>query len=291
MQCSVPTRNGALLALLAALLLTSGCAILSPPPPRTGGNTIGDAAREAKRKKEEPREKDDGQKKEEKHRRLVAGEREEPPPAVVVEVETQEDLEPEFESAPPRHDQARHVETPWRLGFVAGSGSVEGRTFEGTSLAGLVVCGTPTPRTRVDLALLATSARFTPESGFDGALVNPIELAADLSFRYQLTPGHTAMGIYPIAGMRFGTLFWDYRTPILLEEDGTTRRVGDDWINYFAPYAGIGIGILRTRHLEMGINFTGGVRFYDGHTQEGLRNDRFDTAGFGQVIAETTVRF
>jgi hypothetical protein len=116
-------------------------------------------------------------------------------------------------------------------------------------------------------------------------------VAADFSGRVQLTPRHAALGLHSILGFRAGTLLWDYRNPILLEEDGVTRSVGDDWINYYAPYAGLGVSLVRTERLEVGVQGVAGVRFYDRHTHEGLYNDRFGSAEFGQVTVETSVRF
>lgn len=48
---------------------------------------------------------------------------------------------------------------------------------------------------------------------------------------------------------------------------------------------------MRTRRLEIGAHAIGGTRAYDRHTEEGLWNDRFETAGFTQVTFETMVRF
>ena len=175
--------------------------------------------------------------------------------------------------------------------MAAGGGVLTGKNLGGFGLGGIQIGGYPAPRWRVDLLLLGVGANFTEESGLTASLKNQFELAADLSGRYYLTPEHTFLGVYPLAGFRFGTLFWDYANPILIEEDGETRKVEGDLINYYAPYVGLGTSLVQTRHFHLGGNLTVGARFYDAHTNEGLRNDLFRTAAFAQFLVETTVLF
>ena len=117
------------------------------------------------------------------------------------------------------------------------------------------------------------------------------ELALDLSGRFYLTPPHTFLGVYPLVGMRFGTLFWSYRTPVNVIADGGPKTIQDDWLNYFAMYGGLGVSLVQTRNFSTGANLTGGFRDYDDNTFEGFHNTLFPTTGYSQLTFEMTLKF
>jgi hypothetical protein len=272
------------LGALLFVLLLQGCAVLSPPRPREGGSALSDAAREAVRKDDD------------KHRRLEPGRITEPEEETVVI----------HDACPPAIDRDRcdppvaraagpsgrgRARPHLHVGLLSGTGTSGSRDFERYALGGILIGGRPTPGTRVDLALLGIPSRFTAASGLRAPFETPFELAADLSARVRLPRGRGGPELYPIVGFRLGTLFWNYRNPIVVDAPEGPRTVDDDWINYYAPYAGVGVSLVRTQRLEIGAHVTEGVRFYDSHTEEGFRNDRFESAAFTQVTVETTVRF
>jgi hypothetical protein len=148
----------------------------------------------------------------------------------------------------------------------------------------------PSPRWRADVSLLGIGANFSGTSGLDQSFKNEYEVAVDVSGRYYLTPEKTFIGAYPIAGLRFGSLNWDYAREILID-DGGTRRVTSDELFYFSPYVGMGTSLVQTRHFHLGAQLIGGGRFYGVHTQEGLANDLFKDGAFVQLLFETTVPF
>ena len=228
----------AVVAAMFALGLLEGCAVLSPPPPRAAGTGISDAAREAKKKEED------------KHEHLSAGDPVPEERSATVEATV---CEPSHRGAEPVELPRRERGNPLRglhAGIVTGGGAISGGAFDGFGIAGIQISGYPAPRPRVDLMFLGLPTRFTWQGSHAGGLENEIDLAADGSARYYLTPDHSPIGVYPLAGFRFWTLFWDYANPIFVDD--------------------------------------GGVRFYDGHTQEGLRNDSFHASNFVQVMLETT---
>ncbi|HEY2954697.1 MAG TPA: hypothetical protein VGK89_05570, partial [Candidatus Eisenbacteria bacterium] len=122
-------------------------------------------------------------------------------------------------------------------------------------------------------------------------LKDEVELAADLSVRYYLTPPHTFMGVYPLGGFRFGTLFWSYRKPVNVIADGGPKTIEDDYLNYFGFYGGLGVSLIQARHFSTGLNLTGGFRTYEDNTFEGFRNTLFPTTGYTQVSFEAIYRF
>ena len=113
----------------------------------------------------------------------------------------------------------------------------------------------------------------------------------DVSGRYYLTAGHTFLGAYPIAGVRFGTLFWNYAKPVPIVENGVRRTVDSDQINHFSTYGGFGFGLIQTRHVQIGAQLLGGARFYSWTSQAGFSNTLFPAAGFAQVRFEGGLRF
>ena len=272
---SLPT----VLALMLALSILQGCAILSPPPPRDGGSTISDAAREAKKKEED------------KHERLVADDAQPDRASVFVDIDDCDHSHSRTRSSEGRPERHENPLRGLHVGLVTGAGAISGDAFNGFGLGGLQVGGRPTPRTRIDGTLFGIPTRLTRQGSLGGGLRNEIEIAADVSARYELTPDDVAIGVYPIVGFRMGTLLWDYASPIVVDDVDGPKKIEDDWLSYYAPYAGLGTSFLRAQHFQMGVNLTGGFRFYEDHTQEGLRNDTFRKANFFQVMLETTYRF
>src|SRR5262249_8200447 len=124
----------------------------------------------------------------------------------------------------------------WVLGAVAGGGGLGGQEFEGFGLGGVgtrALAPAPPPAGPRPRAL---SPHLSATSLAGQGLTDELELAADVSARYYLTPPHTFLGLYPLAGMRFGTLFWSYRTPVNVIADGAPKTIEDDYLNYFALY-------------------------------------------------------
>jgi len=177
------------------------------------------------------------------------------------------------------------------LGAVAGGGSLGGQEFEGFGLGGLDIGAFATDRLRFDLGLLALSPNLSATSLAGQGLTDELELAADVSARYYLTPPHTFLGLYPLAGMRFGTLFWSYRTPVNVIADGAPKTIEDDYLNYFALYGGLGVSLVQTRHFSTGVNLTTGFRAYGDKTYEGFHNTLFPTTGYTQLALEVVYKF
>jgi len=264
--------------LLATTLLTAleSCAVLLPSPPRSGGSTLSDAARESKSEGEKKRD-------------LEAGRRKDPPICVAEEVVAQscdppESYERDIDPEPRRPFQGH-------IGLIGGAGTLSKTPDGGFGMGGVQFGGYPGDRWRVDLALLGLGADLSRRGGPVSALEHPFEMAGDVSARYHLTPGHARVGVYPLVGFRFGTQFWNYAKPLDVHDDGGSRTVQSDWVNYYAPYAGFGTTVIQLPHLELGLHVTGGMRFYEGYSHEGFRNDLFKDSGFVQLMFETSVPF
>jgi len=271
-------RTARPVALFLLGMAASSCAIIggSPPERYGGGATLTQAAKEAARDSTE------------KRKRLDVGD--EVPPAwggTEVGVSgTNELSETQSASGGGGASPAHFV-----IGAVAGGGSLGGQEFEGYGFGGLDLGMFVSDRWRLDLGLLVLSPNLSATSVAGQGLKDEMELAADFSARYYLTPPHTFLGVYPLVGMRFGTLFWSYRSPINVIADGGPKTIEDDYLNYFSMYGGLGVSLVQTRNFLTGVHLTGGYREYDENTFEGFRNTLFPTTGYSQLTFEMTLKF
>lgn len=124
-----------------------------------------------------------------------------------------------------------------------------------------------------------------------GGFRDPFELAAGICVRHYLTPPHTFSSAYISAGVEGSILGWDYASPVLIEEYGWVREVGDDWVGSFAPFIGIGFTMINAGDLRVGTSVRGGYRVYSPYTHSGLRNDLLEDAPYAQVRLELTHSF
>jgi len=268
-----------LIALFLLAIAASGCAIFggSPPERYGGGATLTQAAQEAAKDSTE------------KHKRLDVG-HEVPPEGsgtvVVVEGTSQLSESPSEETGGHINDHSGLV-----VGALAGGGSLGGQEFEGFGFGGLDIGGFASDRWRFDIGLLVLSPNLSATSVAGQGLKDELELAAEVSVRYYLTPAYTFLGVYPLAGFRWGTLFWDYVTPIDVIADGAPKTISSDHLDYFGFYGGLGVSLVQVRHFSTGFNLTGGFRTYGDTTFEGFHNTLFPTTGYMQLGFEMVYKF
>jgi hypothetical protein len=179
---------------------------------------------------------------------------------------------------------------PLFVGLVGGGGALGGQDYDGFTAGGLSVGGYPQPQVRVDGAITFNDVRFTNQGYLGQAFTEAGELNFDVTVRCYLTRDRTFMGIYPLAGLGTGTLFWDYARPVTVTENGAPRTLSDDRINYFSFFGGAGMSLMQTRFLHLGGNLSGGVRFYGRHTGSGLKNDLLKTTGYFKALIELSFR-
>jgi hypothetical protein len=179
---------------------------------------------------------------------------------------------------------------PLFVGLVGGGGALGGQDYDGFTAGGLAFGGYPQPQVRVDGAVTFNDITFKNQGYLGQAFTETGELSLDVTVRYYLTRDRTFMGIYPLAGLGTGTLFWDYARPVTVTENGADKTLTDDRINYFSFFAGGGLSLMQTRFLHLGGNLCGGVRFYGRHTESGLNNDMLKTTGYLKALIELTFR-
>ena len=179
---------------------------------------------------------------------------------------------------------------PLFVGLVGGGGALGGHDYDGFAAGGISFGGYPQPQVRVDGTATIIGVNFTGEGLLGQAFRNAEELNLDVTVRYYLTKDKTFMGIYPLAGLGTGTLFWDYAKPVTVTENGAPRTLGDDRVNYFSFFGGAGMSLMQTRFLHVGGNVSGGVRLYGRQTQSGLKNDMLKTTGYFKALIELSFR-
>ena len=216
-----------------------------------------------------------------------------PPPPVEVEVAVEETAAPAIEAGgapPPFEPRPPKRRFPLMASLVVGGGALGGTDYDGFSTLGLAVSGYPQSRVRLDATGTVNGVNFTGEGLLGHAFKGAAELNLDVTARYYLTKDHTLFGVYPLAGLGTGTLFWDYAHPVTITEDGRPKTLRDDRINYFSCFGGAGMSLLQTRYVHVGGNVVGGVRFYGWHTDSGLENNLLETTGFMKALLEISFR-
>lgn len=264
-----------------AVWFCTGCALVPSSGGASGGERMSEAVRAATPDSAKTRDR--------REKRVVAGRHE---PTVVentvVVVEGEESGHPPHEREVVRAERSAS-ERPW-IGLVFGGGALGGADYDGFAQLGLSVAQVVTGPLRWDLIGTIGGPEFHGESRMGRALTDAFALQLEADARWDLSPHHTALGPYLLAGAGTGTLFWNYSQPIDAIQDGVPVSIRDDRINYFDLFAGAGCTLARGRHAQWGVMGTGGVRFHGWHTFQGFDNDVFPTTGFLRLLFELEFR-
>ncbi len=176
---------------------------------------------------------------------------------------------------------------PLHIGFTGGVGTQAGSRFDAIGVGGIHIGTYHEDQFRGDFALVFTEPQISGFQQLDRAIGDAGTLAFDGSGRFYFTRGHTFIGPYVLAGLRFGWFYWEWKNPI--EVDG--EEISSDDLYFGAIYAGLGASIIQTRHFHVGGNLAFGLMIYDSLTGEGFENDLFYDAGFTQLVLDFTIRF
>jgi hypothetical protein len=260
-------------AALCVVVIT-GCA--STAHDRHGRDSnLSDAAEQAKKKPDEQKKlpvHHDGDRSDEwRHPRSI-------PP---VELPPDQDGR---KSLNPPHDTTTEV-SRYQVGAASGFAMFGGGVLRNAMLNGVQVGGYLDDFVRFDLAGYAQSFTFRSYPSLSG-LKDPTGLSIDLSGRGYLTPKHTFMGVYGVAGIRYGYMWWYYRNPIQVIEHHETRTLRHDGLQMFGAYTGLGLSVMQIRHVHLGGNVIGGFQAYKNETSQGFDNDLIRPQGYVQLRIE-----
>jgi hypothetical protein len=194
-----------------------------------------------------------------------------------------------------------HCESPvdfgWRFPHkihvtpMAARSQLASPDFGSSQLLGLRLGVGDPRRTSFDVGVMAGAARFTAGSDMERLLRRPQEFAGEISVRHALTAYDAPVRVAPLLGFRAGALTWDYLNGIWLESEGEVFQVQSDRIMHYSPFAGAALTFGLSEHIELGGTLLGGWRFYDSHSEHGLRNDLFLDTGFTEIRFETRFVF
>ena len=116
------------------------------------------------------------------------------------------------------------------------------------------------------------------ESIDDGVIL----LQIGLGYKYYLTPRHTFMGLSFSAGLGYTYMRWSYKNPfeaMAYDEYGYAlgmETISSDGLSGFEIYAGVGLNIVQTETVQLGLEVLPGLIAWGGETSEGFDNDVFD---------------
>lgn len=176
------------------------------------------------------------------------------------------------------------------FGITVGGGSLRGDQIDGFGSFGLTLGLDFVDRRwyRLDMSGFYITTNRAADNQLSSGLVREYELAADLTGRYYFTPRHTFMGLYALGGVRFGYLFWDYKTAIVVSEPGKTETIDSDRLNYVSVFVGLGANLAQVKRIHIGANMSVGYKMYYGVTNEGFDNDIFGDEPMIQLMFDFT---
>ena len=300
-SCPVAVRyTVALFVVFILLIVFNSC---GSSPTKRRGIKLSEASAEAAKKPEEQkplREKKEKKSKEERYDEEEAYDEEEvydEEETIYVDVQPltdgtestpDYDVEDSGDSPPLVYTPAGGGTVRPHFGITVGGGSLRGDQIDGFGIFGLTFGLDFMDRRwyRVDISGFYITTNRSEDNQLSSGLVREFELAWELSGRFYFTPRHTFMGLYTLGGLRFGYLFWDYKTAIVVSEPGKTERIDSDRVNYASLFLGLGVNLAQTKRVQIGANLSVGYKVYYGLTHEGFDNDIFDDEPMMQLMLD-----
>lgn len=131
------------------------------------------------------------------------------------------------------------------------------------------------------------AVQFRPDSLPNRALDDSYILEVGLGYRRYFNDPHVFLSPYLAANVGWQPLFWDYRNPIVVDNDTIDRDV----LHGVTGYAGAGVALWR-RHWISAFGEAGfGGTAYVTTTGEGFHNDVFKNFGYFCVKLGVTANF
>jgi hypothetical protein len=174
---------------------------------------------------------------------------------------------------------------PWWLLVSGGTGFLESTEFYGLNHFNLGVGG----YNQSGHHFLNLSAGFgwSPvqetsilNASLDGG-INLLNIG--LGYKYFVTSSHTLMGFYLSFGIHYNYMFWSYKNSIeamAYDEYGNEigmETISSDGLPGFEFYFGIGLNIIQSEGIQLGIEGSPGLILWLPETSEGFDNDVFGT--------------
>ena len=184
------------------------------------------------------------------------------------------------------------MEEGWHAGGFVGRAFFKYGQLTGGNIVGLELGGHIKEKgTPVHFSLELSAMRPDRYVGnlWNDLVSDPIEYGIGMNVRGHFTPAHTFVGAYLIGGGRASFLKFDYVDGLAVDYGNITEVVADDWVAVLQLYLGVGVSLVQTEVLHLGMHVSGGYRFYPGgDTDKGVPNEFFDDEAFIQVIFPVT---
>jgi hypothetical protein len=103
------------------------------------------------------------------------------------------------------------------------------------------------------------------------------------------TPHYTFLGQYLLIGIEYNIMYWSYKNPFyadVYDEDGNitgSDLIKSDLLTGMDIHLGIGINLIQTKKIDLGLEVAPGVKFWWFKSYEGFKNDVFDPLLYVQV--------
>ncbi len=122
---------------------------------------------------------------------------------------------------------------------------------------------------------------------------------AGVNATWYTTPRYTALGNYFTAGATLSFLIWEYENSLQVTNSGYNREWGansdntvtSDLLSGFEIYGGVGINLIQTPFLHIGLEAIPGVIFWEQKTSEGFADDTFNAFPYVKFGATAMVLF
>jgi hypothetical protein len=179
--------------------------------------------------------------------------------------------------SPPRHPvppaDADDEQYPLVLVFSGGPGMIKSDDYEGMASFETAVGVYFSEKQRLELCAGLGWANVDENSDQANA-IDDKTLLVNLGLRYKLftTPRHTFLGHYFILGLNYTWMYWDYKTSIQVGAE----TIRSDYIGGWEFSAGMGLHLVQTRHLQLGVEAIPSVILWESTTRNGFDNDVFE---------------
>jgi hypothetical protein len=158
-----------------------------------------------------------------------------------------------------------------------------GDTIESVSTVSVLYSRSSGKRFRGHLGFYVGTGREGSQQRVQDGISSIWEFGLDLGGREYLTPSHTFMGLYILAGVRAGSLAWTYQNAV--------DSITSDAVFILTPYLGLGGSIVQMKPIHLGASVTWGGRFTISNTYEGFENDLFRDVGELRLNLEASFYF
>jgi hypothetical protein len=148
--------------------------------------------------------------------------------------------------------------------------------------------GYPRPHVRLDGLATFNEIYFKPGSA--PATTYRSESVKDVGVNlvacFYPTPKLDPPGLYPLAGVGVGTVFWDYVTPVPSTGPGAAAMLTHDGVFYSTAFAGVGARVVRSQFVDVNLSAVWGMRVFGAHLGSESENDRFRNVAYARVLLE-----